>query len=67
MAPRYTPYTITYTFVEKKTTSEISSAYQEFYENTIEKSLIDSNLSDIQKKKLIDRLIEYHSQSGPET
>jgi hypothetical protein len=66
MAQRYAPFTITYTYTGKKTNSEINGHYHEFYVRAIGRSLNDSKISDIEKKKIIDRLIKYHSQESLE-
>ena len=67
MAAKFKPFTITITYSGKKTIDEISKAYHDFYFKNIEQRLIDSNLSDLEKKAAIDRLICYHSQSNLET
>ena len=67
MAAKYAPFTITYSFTGKKTADEISKAYQDFYLQTIKQGLNDSNLSDTEKKTVINRLLSHHSQSNQET
>jgi hypothetical protein len=66
MAQRYAPFKITYTFTGKKTSSEISNIYHDFYLRAISQNLNDSNISDIEKKEIVDRLINHHSQTNPE-
>jgi hypothetical protein len=66
MAQRYAPFTITYTFTGKKSNDEIRDIYHEFYVRAISQNLNSSNLSDIEKKEIIDRLINYHLQTSPE-
>lgn len=66
MAQRYAPFTIKFSYTGKKTKGEIRDIYHEFYVRAISQNLNDSNLSDIEKKEMIDRLIIHHSQTSPE-
>ena len=67
MAAKFAPFTITVTYTGKKDVNEISKIYHDFYLQTIVQGLSDSNLSDVEKKTVIDRLLRHHSQSNRET
>jgi hypothetical protein len=63
MAHKYAPFTITVTYTGKKSKELIHEAYHDFYIQVVKQKLTDSNISDIKKKEIIDRLIDYHSKN----
>ena len=67
MAPRYAPFEIVITYSGVESTKEVNQIYSDFYIDHVKSNLIDSNLSDVDKKEVITRLIHYHSQSDRET
>ena len=64
MATRYAPFNIIVTYVGAKSDKELQKTYSEFYIDQVKAKLIDSNMSDSQKKEVIVRLADYHSQSA---
>lgn len=67
MAPKYTPITVILHFTGQKPKEEIQEIYSDFYIQNIRDRLVDSNLSDNERKMVIDRLIQHHSQPVEET
>lgn len=62
MAPKHTPFSIVLHFTGKRTKEETQEIITDFYINNIRERLIDSNLSDNERKMVIDLLIRHHSQ-----
>lgn len=67
MAPKSAPFTITLSYTGKKPDDDIKMIFTNFYVAAVKDSLTDSNISDVEKKAIIDRLIHHHSQSDQET
>ncbi len=60
--PKHTPFSIKVHYVGEKSNDQLQELYADFYINQVKNQLIQSNLTQADKKKVIARLISQFSQ-----